>query len=503
MTSRVELKRCPYCGTDQPVLSSVRFTNMESCRLSCGHVAASMIDETFATRALRGAYNRSNEESMNLLNALGSERKCPSCGELFRGFTSGATGKFCFPCRGDFGLITDKDAEELMVALDAVPQAGRTEMRQMAKNKRSRGYRVTHVPAPKADPAVVACAIRAMTDYGLTVPLPERINNPTAYAIAKNGLFEVRDTDIARIILPVAAAPKDGTNHRAVSGLTEELQAGVTLRLPKIPFEMLAQTVAFFRGVCKEAKGSSEAIVRIWWDATERRYEIRVPEGEQQVSGASVRHFDNFNLDDERDENGVPRYIMVMDIHSHGSTMTAFWSGVDDGDERRCSEGRMFGVIGKCTQPIPEWKWRMRAREGFIEMNVADIFETRELAAIPFTVTMDVMLRAMSHTDGSKDGQVRLLCPVDPFIDVTFPDAWMTQVQHAGRGSSSHHGQDFRVHGSVARHGSHGDGTRLSTAGHFIYIRNGDGKLEEFEIDPVAGMRTTGKFLDTSTMKVH
>ena len=34
----------------------------------------------------------------------------------------------------------------------------------------------------------------------------------------------------------------------------------------------------------------------------------------------------------------------------------------------------MFGVIGKVDQAIPDWKWRMRTREGFIDLQVADVF---------------------------------------------------------------------------------------------------------------------------------
>lgn len=430
----------------------------------------------------------------------GTVRKCPACGEDFRGYMNDAYGKICPTCRNDFGINDAKDAQTLIDALDTLPEEGRKQAAQIARNSRktgrSRSAEVRVLPAPKIDKTAVAAAIRSQTSYGLTTPLPEHMEHPTSYVIAKNGLFEIRDTDIARITLSMVSIDggdgKATLKHREVVGLEDEMHEGVELKLPRIPYDMLCQTVAFFRGVCGEAKGSSEAIVRIWWNVAEKRYEIRVPEGDQRVSGASVHHVDNFDLGGERDEHGVPKYLLVMDIHSHGSTMDAFWSGVDDGDERKAPEGRMFGVIGRVMQPMPTWRWRMRTREGFISLGITEVFSFENVEAVPFVVKMDVILSVASAPEACKDGQLSLRCPVDPFKDAVFPKEWLNQVKTSGgwSGGTGHHG-GFRGRVADGNVGGRNDGLRRM----FIYIRSKTNRLEEFEVSD-GTMKATGKYVE-------
>lgn len=425
-----------------------------------------------------------------MMNPLGTTKKCPACGDEFRGFIQGSIGAVCPTCRRDFGINTDKDAQELIAIFDDLPKEGRDQAIQLAKasRKQKSGREQAALPAPKVDPLKVAEAVRTMTTYGLTTPLPEQLPTQTNYVVAKNGLFEVRENAIARILFQ----PKE------ILGLTEELTTGVTLRIPMIPYEMLTQTVAFFRAVCAEAKGSSEAIVRIWWNQQEKAYEIRVPDGDQQVSGGSVRHFDTYDLDDARDAEGRSIRIHVMDIHSHGSSMNAFWSGVDDSDERKAPEGRMFGVIGKVLQPLPEWKWRMRTREGFIDLNVADIFDMKSVPIVPFTVSMDVILRVASTPDAVKDGMLTLKCPVNPFEGGTFPQEWMEHVKMGWQGGAG------RQWGFRGRHGGGMDGVDLGSRSmsQYIYIKDKSGRLEEFEYDGTV-TKSTGHYLELGKIIVH
>ena len=153
----------------------------------------------------------------------------------------------------------------------------------------------------------------------------------------------------------------------------------------------------------------------------------------------------------------------------------------------------MFGVIGKVSQPLPEWRWRMRTREGFIDLKVTDVFEIRAEDTIPFTVSWDVIMEATTAKEGlSPDGRIRLLCPVDPFKDTTCPPEWHEKVKNTWGGGrigmgSGHWG---------GRGGSQGD-----NQGHalplYIYVLNPkENVLEEFLVDgnsPSVLPKPTGK----------
>ncbi len=494
MIPPLDTRHCLYCNAEAVVVSSIRFPTTELCRLACGHtISVTTGFRPVTPRYLRRADEREcprsgvEEGSDHVFKNLGTTTTCPACDMEFRAYTKSVYTSICPICRNDFGIRTPDDAQALIDMLDKMPRDDRAQMRAATKAggkcilPLQGGQRV--LPAPKPDPARVAAGIRSLTAYGLTTPLPESMPQLTSYVIAKNGLFEVRDTSIARICLPFWPADSK-EKPRDVLGLTDELHAGVQLKIPLIPYDFLTQTVAFFRNVCDEAKGSSEAIVRIWWNIPEARYEIRVPEGDQQVSGGSVRHNDDFNLDDMRDAEGRSIWLHVADIHSHGSSMAAFWSSTDDCDERKAPEGRMFGVLGKVAQPMPDWKWRMRTREGFIELNVVDVFDLANVPVVPFTVTMENILRVAAQPDAVKDGWLSLKCPVDPFKDAIFPQAWMQQVR-----LSSGYGHQAPFRGGCGRV----SGERL--VGQYIYVKDSKGRLEEFEYDGSVS-KPTGHYLE-------
>lgn len=394
----------------------------------------------------------------------GKEKTCAACDEPFRAWGSNAYQEFCYTCRASMQIHTDGDAEAALNLIDMAPPSERKAVVEELKKQRRSAWNAATGHTTHAKPAVdqekVNAAIRLMTSYGLTTPLPEALERPTSYVIAKNGLFEVRETDTARI----AFQPKE------VVGLSEELKVGVTLKIPRVPYEFLKQTVAFFRETCKRRGGSSEALVQIWWNRREEAHHIHVPD--QDVSGGSVRHFSNF------DQEASGEWLHVADIHSHGSSMGAFWSGVDDADERKAPEGRMFGVIGKVNQGLPEWRWRMRTREGFIDLTVSDLFEmTAE--RVPFEITLDVLLRAAAAKEGTTpEGRVVLSCPVDPFKDVSCPDEWHAKVKGYSSGGGT--GMGF--------------GGQMSWVTQYIYLKSAENVLEEFEVTGNI-TRATGKRL--------
>lgn len=332
---------------------------------------------------------------------------CLGCEEPFVTLTDpgGWLGQFCLECCKDFELTTEADAAEVVVMLGLHPSE--TPRSDNVLNLQS-FRKPEDPPKPKVDPEKVAAGVRAQVDYRLA-PIDE-YKKPITYVCAKNGVFEVRYSDLATVV----------TRPKEILGLTTEMQEGISLNLPRVPFLFLQQTISFFRGVEARQKGSSEALVQIWWDRETKQHVMHVPE--QQVSGGGVRHASRFDHENEG------RYFHVADIHSHGTGMGAFWSGTDNNDERSVTTERLFGVIGKVSRPIPDWKWRMRTRDGFIDLNVADVFQM-PTAPVSFTVTPEELFRTIGDDKTFKDGKAQLWCPVDPFTDVAVPDEWYTQVK--------------------------------------------------------------------------
>ena len=325
-----------------------------------------------------------------------NQHVCAGCGEPFAIHGRSALENLvCSECITDFGITTEADAKELLDMFGFNQPPVTSIVRQPEK--------------PKVDPKVVAAGIRTQVDYRV-LPISE-YKKPITYVCGKTGLYEVRKSDLATVVIK---APKE------VLGVSEDLQEGVTLNLPKVPFLFLQQTVSFFRGVEERRNSSSEALVQVWWNRETKTHQMHVPE--QTVSGGSVNHQSVFDLDNSGN------FFHVMDIHSHGSGMNAFWSGTDNNDERRVTTDRLFGVIGKVKDPIPMWKWRMRTRDGFIDLTVADIFELPQ-EIFNFTVKSEDVFRLLGSDASFKDGKVQLWCPVNPFGNVEVPADWYGQVK--------------------------------------------------------------------------
>lgn len=514
-----QTRKCPTCLIEGVVVRiNARMNATSMVTLDCAHSCnVPNNPPSWATTANDGhqgdVMTRRNRPAPLTPRPGFLAKLCACCDTSYETVWTGAIGDVCIACRDIFAIRNDAEATLLIDMMDALSPTQRatriTEETQawvaggkrhtpMDSNHRGLvplpGQRQATGPTEKADPVKVAAAVRSMVDYGQIsdtfVPDPDK---PTSFVIAANGLFEVRTTPYATITLLVTG-PADATSKvksTPIPGVTVAYTPGVKLNLPKLPWEFLRQTMAFFRETCVRQGGSSEAIVQLWWDrsidpATGQvaGHFIHVPE--HCVSGASVNHDGRF---DEQCEQLPPaadgteqggRYIYIGDIHSHGSSMSGFWSGVDDGDENRKSEGQVFGVIGKVNEPFPSWKWRMKVRGGYITLAISDIFDVAT-QTIPFTVTTDVLLDAASIDANIVNGKVSLHCPVDLFSDVTCPAEWHTKVTGSrGRGSVHHMGSHTTT-----------DHRRIGPLRQYLYIANGD-ELEEFEIDgPVR--RPTGR----------
>lgn len=134
----------------------------------------------------------------------------------------------------------------------------------------------------------------------------------------------------------------------------------------KIPGHLLDEIVDFFKAVMTVKKAENEAMAHVLWnekdkDSLDKGYRIAIPN--QTVSKASVRYeHDHIEKND----------IITLDIHSH-NTMGAFFSGTDDGDDKK---GIFFsGVAGYLNHREPDFKWRLNINETKIDAEVDDIFD--------------------------------------------------------------------------------------------------------------------------------
>lgn len=137
----------------------------------------------------------------------------------------------------------------------------------------------------------------------------------------------------------------------------------------KVPSHLFDQIVEFFRQVIVVKNASFEAHAWILWNK-DKGYYVSVPP--QKVSAANV-HFDYT-------KEALPEGdIIVVDLHSHGSSMGAFWSGTDNNNDR--SGIYYSGVIGK-IKPEPNGEYEYVIRFNLYEdkkiCKLEDVFEFPE-----------------------------------------------------------------------------------------------------------------------------
>lgn len=146
----------------------------------------------------------------------------------------------------------------------------------------------------------------------------------------------------------------------------DDIRAGFTPALPKIPASLMGQIIAFFRTFMTKSE-ESEALALIYWDKVKQEFFAYVPR--QTVCKVEIEaDLRDCPYDDEE------RYICYADIHSHNS-MDAFFSFKDDNDER--STGLYF-VLGNLDQFYPTIKARIFCGDTFITIDPDTVIEGLE-----------------------------------------------------------------------------------------------------------------------------
>lgn len=181
------------------------------------------------------------------------------------------------------------------------------------------------------------------------------------FVVTLNGIFKYVKLKYDRFI---SLKVKEVPGHQ--SEFKEDLHF---LPSGKIPFILFKQIIAFFRKVIEVKKSKVEAHIHILWNPSIGYY-LSVPN--QRVSGASVTYdFSHIGKDD----------IIVADFHSH-QDMGAFYSGTDENDDK--NKTYYTGVIGKISQPTPEYVLRFNYNDVKHNCDLNELFEiTQEEVEVP------------------------------------------------------------------------------------------------------------------------
>ena len=178
----------------------------------------------------------------------------------------------------------------------------------------------------------------------------------------KNGVYKYLKNEFITLMTKIDEIKYTNIRLKEI----EERGTVFDFNLKRIPEEVLVEILDIFKYVVD--KTEDEFMCVVYYDKRNDKYIIDMLE--QEVSSASV----NFTYSDyEKDNN----YFKVLEIHSH-NTMSAFFSGVDDRDEK----GKplvFFGVIGKINNKTNiynmDYSFRISDGEKFYKVNISDIFD--------------------------------------------------------------------------------------------------------------------------------
>ena len=172
------------------------------------------------------------------------------------------------------------------------------------------------------------------------------------------------------------------------------VRAGFTPALPLIPMSLMGQIVAFFRSFM-QGNDENEAMAIIYWDKEEEHFFAYIPK--QTVSKEQIdADLTDCPYDDES------RYIRYADIHSHNS-MKAFFSAVDDADERGTG---LYMVMGRLDRFFPQIRTRIACGGSFVEIDPNVVIEGLER---PYPPEWNGMVTCQKESPGARKSLGKLL----------------------------------------------------------------------------------------------
>ncbi len=208
----------------------------------------------------------------------------------------------------------------------------------------------------KVTPSVTAKKKGVISPYkGVFHSVDEAVESGKEIAFVPSGdgrVYEIRNNRIGTFI-----AETDRVT------ILNKVSAGFIPALPKIPYRILSEIIAFFKA-CITKNCELEALAYIYWSFADSKYYVYVPK--QEVSKDSVETV----LPDVDEE----KIVLVMEVHSH-HTMPAVFSHIDNKDERAT---RIYTVMGRLDKVFPDICTRISVGGKFVELNPNVVFEGME-----------------------------------------------------------------------------------------------------------------------------
>lgn len=185
------------------------------------------------------------------------------------------------------------------------------------------------------------------------VGVPAKFEHFRNFIYTADGAYEVQVRPFANFTTKL---------KKVDSGINKKMVEGVEFTSKKIPFQFLQRALSWFRLAYAQPR-KSEALYIIMWDLEKQEYVEYVPRQHDGPAHAK-------EIDSTERPGGC---ILVAHIHSHPN-FTGKFSGIDDNDDRRCSDGAIFGVIGHVNRDHPDMQWRCSVAGNYVELNPHDIF---------------------------------------------------------------------------------------------------------------------------------
>ncbi len=184
---------------------------------------------------------------------------------------------------------------------------------------------------------------------------PALPDDALCYLVGSDGVFKQVKNEFYSVRVRVGG----------VAGLAE-IGETATLRVPKLPLDLMRQVESFFAAAYKEHH--SEAVVLLLANPTTQRWKIEVPP--QWVRGLHV----SYDLADlPEPPEGFRRFGT---IHSHAGAK-AFHSGTDDADE--ASFDGLHITIGNVDQPVRSYSARWMLAGKPFPVSLSEVVESMPL----------------------------------------------------------------------------------------------------------------------------
>lgn len=308
-----------------------------------------------------------------------------------------------------------------------------------AKNKislsdfRKKGAAATTPKKTVVSPELQEMVYAQLTDKQFAPISYEGLIKPVTYVTARNGLFKVTKTPIGLF------KEKLQSFDSPVYGVGE-MDEGVDLVIPKIPFHVIIEALSFYKDV--HTKDKTEVSSLYFWNHNNIRLEKRPG---LRVDGQLITYVpiqkNSGTLSEFGDDDFVAwlreNTAILLEMHSH-HTMGAFFSGTDDANENMT---QFYGVWGKINDEEPQFAFRYVVGNTKKEVSPSMLidwptFERETETRVKETIRLkgDTALIDMnipSNTASREDEPIievhkEELVP-GPFLMVDYPEDWMGQ----------------------------------------------------------------------------